>query len=59
MVEKAKGILKLNTILKEQYASNKDMEIALMQFLFFYMLYRRNSSLKKELGVKTPYEAVE
>ena len=35
MVERANGIVKSNTILKEQYASNKDMEVALMQFLLF------------------------
>ena len=59
MVERANGIVKSNTILKEQYASNKDMEVALMQFLVFYMLYRKHGSLKRELGVRTPYEAVE
>mgnify|MGYP005841756557 CR=1 FL=1 len=51
MVERANGIVKSNTILKEQYASNQDMEVALMQFLVFYMLSRRHGSLKIELGV--------
>ena len=59
MVERANGIVKSNTILKEQYASNQDMEVALMQFLVFYMLSRRHGSLKIELGVPPPYEAVE
>jgi hypothetical protein len=30
-----------------------------MSFLVFYLLYRRHGSLKRELGVKTPFEAVE
>ena len=39
MVERAKGIVKSNTILKEQYASNKDMEVALMKFLFVELIF--------------------
>jgi len=59
MVERANGIIKSNTILKEKYADKLVMEAALMRFLVFYMLYRRHGSLNRELGVKTPYEAVE
>lgn len=59
MVERVNGIIKSNTILKEEYANTKDMEDALARFLVFYTLYRRHGSLKKELGVKTPLEAVE
>jgi len=58
MVERANGIVKSNTILKEQYTNKQAMQTALMQFLVFYMLYRRHGSLKRELGVKTPFEAV-
>jgi len=35
------------------------MENHLFKFMVFYLLYRRHGSLKKELGVKTPFEAVE
>jgi len=59
MVERANGIIKSNTILREQYPDKQTMETALMRFLAFYMLYRRHGSLKRELGVKTPFEAVE
>ena len=35
------------------------MEKGLAEFLIFYNLYRRHGSLRKELKVKTPFEAVE
>lgn len=59
MVERANGTIKSNTILREQYDTKEEMKIHLMRFLVFYLLYRRHGSLKKELGVKTPFEAVE
>ena len=30
-----------------------------MVFLVYYMFYRRHSGVRKELGVKTPFQAVE
>ncbi len=59
MVERANGIIKSNTILKEQYADKEEMNNQLMKFLVFYTLYRRHGSLKRELGMKTPFHAVE
>ena len=59
MVERANGIIKSNTILREHYASKEEMETHLFKFLVFYLLYRRHGSLKKELNIKTPFEAVE
>lgn len=59
MVERANGIIKSNTILREQYADKDQMNTQLMKFLVFYLIYRRHGSLKRELGVKTPFEAVE
>jgi len=59
MVERANGIIKSNTILREQYATKEEMNTHLFRFLVYYLLYRRHGSLKRELGVKTPYEAVE
>lgn len=35
------------------------MEAHLLEFLVFYILDRLHGSLKRELGVKTPYEAFE
>ncbi len=34
------------------------MENHLLEFLVFYLLSRRYGSLKRELGVKTPFDAV-
>jgi len=59
MVERANGIIKSNTILREHYDTKEEMETHLMSFLVYYLLYRRHGSLKRELGVKTPFEAVE
>ncbi len=59
MVERANGIIKSNTIIRERYDTKEEMNSHLMRFLVFYLLYRRHGSLKRELGVKTPFEAVE
>ena len=59
MVERANGIIKKETILKENYANKEEMNDALMAFLVYYMLYRRHGGVIKELNVKTPFQAVE
>jgi transposase InsO family protein len=59
MVERANGIIKKETILKENYANKEEMNDALMAFLVYYMLYRRHGGVKKELRVKTPFDAIE
>jgi transposase InsO family protein len=59
MVERANGIIKKETILKENYANKEEMNDALMAFLVYYMLYRRHGGVRKELNVKTPFQAVE
>jgi len=59
MVERANGTIKTNTILKTQYRSNIEMKKDLSKFLSFYNLFRRHGSLRKELKVKTPFQAVE
>ena len=48
VVEKANDIIKNKTIKKTTYAS----------LLVNYNLYRRHRSLRKELNVKTPFDAV-
>jgi hypothetical protein len=35
------------------------MQEELLKFLMYYILYRRHGSLKKELNVKTPFDAIE
>lgn len=59
MVERVNGTIKNGTILKQQYGSATEMKADMMRFLLFYILYRRHGSLKRELGVKTPFQAVE
>jgi transposase InsO family protein len=59
MVERANGIIKANTIKKESYATTSSMQTALMHFLVYFILHRRHGSLRKELQVRTPYQAVE
>jgi hypothetical protein len=59
MVERVKGTIKNGTILKETYKNKKEMIIALNAFLIHYMLYRRHGGVRKELNVKTPFNALE
>jgi len=59
MVERANGTIKNNTILKIKYQNKQQMAKDMMEFLCYYNLYRRHGSLRKELNVKTPFQAVE
>jgi len=59
MVERVNGTIKNNTILKHKYVNKMALEKDLNEFLVFYNVYRRHGSLRKELNVKTPFEAVE
>ncbi len=59
MVEKANDIIKTKTIKITTYNSLKEMNADLMQFLVHYNLYRRHGSLRRELKVKTPFNAIE
>jgi transposase InsO family protein len=59
MVERVNGTIKNNTILKNQYKNPNEMNQDLANFLSFYNLYRRHGSLRKELNVKTPCQAIE
>jgi len=59
MVERVNGIIKNNTILKLQYDNKTALINNLKEFLVFYNLYRRHGSLRKELNVKTPFQAIE
>jgi len=59
MVEKANDTIKTGTVKTNEYADNKQMTNDLMTFLVHYNLYRRHGSLRKELNVKTPFDAIE
>lgn len=59
MVERANGIIKNGTIKKTKYSDLEEMNIDLMNFLVHYNLYRRHGSLRRELKVKTPFDAIE
>ena len=59
MVEKANDLIKNKTIKITKYNSLEEMNEDLMNFLVYYNLYRRHGSLRRELKVKTPYNAVE
>ena len=58
MVERVNGTIKNNTILKYTYNNKDELEKDLMKFLVYYNLYRRHGSLRKELDVKTPFDAI-
>jgi transposase InsO family protein len=59
MVEKANDIIKSKTIKITKYTDLEQMNQDLMSFLVHYNLYRRHGSLRRELKVKTPFNAVE
>ena len=59
MVEKANDIIKKDSIKRFHYYSLEEMNEGLMKFLVHYNLYRRHGSLRRELKVKTPFNAVE
>ena len=59
MVEKANDIIKNGTIKKNEYENFTQMCNDLTKFLIYYNLYRRHGSLRRELKVKTPFNAAE
>lgn len=59
MVERVNGTIKNNTILKDIYADLSEMNKKMIEFLTYYLLYRRHSGLLKELKIKTPMQALE
>jgi len=59
MVERANGIIKQATIAKNKYQNLLEMQADLTKFLVHYNLVRRHGSLRKELQVKTPFQALE
>lgn len=59
MVEKANDIIKSKTIKRTKYLNIKEMDEDLTNFLIHYNLYRRHGSLRRELKVKTPFDAIQ
>jgi hypothetical protein len=58
MVERVNRTIKSSTILASDYKNAHEMGKDLVRFLVFYNLYRRHGSLRKELRVKTPFDAL-
>ena len=58
MVERANGMIKEATIKHTDYSSFRHLEEDLNRFLLHYLFSRRHSGLKKELNVRTPFEAL-
>jgi len=59
MVERVNATIKNDTIKKHNYENIEQINSDLMRFVVFYNLYRRHGSLRKELNVKTPFDAIE
>ncbi len=59
MVERVNGTIKQSTVKAQEYSSLRAMEKDLNQFLLYYNFNRRHGSLRKELKVRTPFEALQ
>lgn len=59
MVERVNGTIKNKTIKAITYHNIIELKADLDKFLVFYNLNRRHGSLKRELKVRTPFEAVQ
>jgi transposase-like protein len=59
MVERVNGTIKDKTIKVITYSTVIELKTDLDKFLIFYNLNRRHGSLKRELKVRTPFEAVQ
>ena len=59
MVERVNGTIKRATILKDHYGNKQQMITAFNTFLIYYLIYRRHGGVRKELNVKTPFNAIE
>ncbi len=59
MVERVNGTIKDKTLKAITYNNVIELKADLDKFLIFYNLNRRHGSLKRELKVRTPFEAVQ
>jgi hypothetical protein len=58
MVERVNGTIKRVTILRVAY-NNKLENMDLKKYFIFYMFYRRHGGVRRELKVKTSFNAIE
>lgn len=58
MVERVNGTIKDKTIKLTQYKDFSDLDVDINKFLIYYNLNRPHGSLRKELKVRTPLEAL-
>ncbi len=58
MVERVNGTIKNVTIKTQEYDNIEDIKKDLDKFLIYYNFSRSHGSLRKELKVRTPFEAV-
>ena len=58
MVERVNGTIKNATIKAENYDNIDELKLDLKKFMIFYNFNRRHGSLKKELKVRTPFDAI-
>ena len=59
MVERVNATIKNDTVKRNEYENKEQMNADIMRFLTHYILHRRHGSLRKELNVKTPFQAIE
>ncbi|CAB5502520.1 hypothetical protein AZO1586I_971, partial [Bathymodiolus thermophilus thioautotrophic gill symbiont] len=59
MVERVNGTIKNATVKATTYQNIDGMKRDLNQFLIFYNFNRGHGGLRKEIKVRTPYEALE
>ncbi len=59
MVERVNGTIKNATIKAQDYENIDDVKKDLNKFLIYYNFNRRHGSLRKELKVRTPFNAVQ
>ena len=57
MVERVNGTIKAATIKVLTYKNEAELKADLNKFLVYYNTNRRHSGLKKELKVRTPFDA--
>lgn len=59
MVERVNHTIKQATYKITKFNNTQEMEASLIQFLIFYNINRRHSSLQKEIKIRTPFDALE
>lgn len=58
MVERVNGVIKDSTIKATEYKNIEELRKDLNKFLIYYNLNKKHGGLRKELKVRTPYEAL-